>query len=79
LNAYGTKLQNAIEVVNFLHSNLFDHLESSYTRRKRPLHKVFWHVDENDVDRSSPMFACDRVEGTQNIHCISATNKIMLT
>jgi hypothetical protein len=44
-------------------------------RRKRPLHTIFWYVDENDVDRSYPMFACDRVEGTQKIHCIFATNK----
>lgn len=60
-------------------SNLCDCFESSYVGRKRSLHRVFWYVDENDVDHSSPMFACDKVEGTQKIHCIFATNKNVLT
>lgn len=79
MNAHGTKSQNVTKVVNFLCSNLSDRLESFYTWKKRPLHRVFWYVDENDVDHSFPMFACDRVEGTQKIHCIFATNKNVLT
>lgn len=78
LNAHSIKLQNAAKVVNLFCSNLCDCFESSYVGRKGSLHRVFWYVDENDVDCSSPMFACDKVEGTQKIHCIFSTNKNVL-
>ncbi len=41
LNAHGTKLQNAEDVVNFLCANISDHLKSSYMGKKKPLCQVF--------------------------------------
>jgi hypothetical protein len=37
LNVHGAKLQNVKKVVNFLHVNLFDQPESSYTREKKTI------------------------------------------
>ncbi len=79
LNVHGTQLQNVEEVVNFLHVNLFNRPNSFYTKKKKPLHRMFWHVLFEHVDCNSNTYACDAVESTMKIHCISTTNKHVLT
>ncbi len=72
-------MQNVLEVVQFLREHLYIQLESSYTRKKKPLQKKFWHVMSNDGDWSSTSCACDIVQGTMGVHNICATNKHILT
>jgi hypothetical protein len=59
------KIANAKEVLNFLCANLFDHLESSYLGKKRPICWVFWHIVSKHIDRNFGIFAYNTLEGTQ--------------
>jgi hypothetical protein len=75
LNAQGRKLQNAKEVVTFLHMCLSDRPKSSYSSSIKLLHRTFWHVKVEDVDRVPPLFICDPIKCTMKIHPICAINK----
>jgi hypothetical protein len=79
LDANGAKLQNAKEVVQFLHEHLPKRLETSYSSARRPLRKVFWLVKEEKVPKNSLTFSCDSIKSTMKLHSILATNKNNLT
>ncbi len=75
LDANGAKLQNAKEVVQFLHEHLSKRLKTSYSSARRPLWKVFWLVKEEEVPKNALTFNCDSIKGTMKLHSILATNQ----
>jgi len=74
-DANGAKLQNAKEVVQFLHEHLSKRLKTSYSSARRPLQKVFWSVKEEEVPKNALTFSCDNIKGTMKLHSILATSK----
>jgi len=50
LDINGPKLQNAEDVVTLLGTHLFSHLETFYTRERKLVTCVLWHVKTTDVD-----------------------------
>jgi hypothetical protein len=79
LNAHGEKLINAKKFVSFLCRELSYHLESSYMGKRKPFHRLLWHIKSTDVDCSSTTYACEAIEGTMKIHSICAMNKNCMT
>ncbi len=75
LDANGAKVQNAKEVVQFLHKHLSKRLKTSYSSARRPLQKVFWLVKEEEVPKNALAFSCDSIKSTMKLHSILATNK----
>ena len=78
-NVAGARLTNAAEVVDFLRKHLAERPESSYHGIRKPMKRVFWHIETKDVDRKCSGVQCDRVHGTMSIHSIYACNKNNLT
>jgi hypothetical protein len=77
LNTHARKLQNDEEVVEFLREWLSSRPKSSYYGSMKPLHKTFLHVKVGDVDRDSPLFICDPMNGIMKIHSICASTRII--
>ncbi len=79
LDANGAKLQNAKEVVQFLHEHLSKKPMTSYSSLRKPLWKVFWLVKEEGVPMKLLIFSCDNIKGIMKLHSILVTNKNNLT
>ncbi len=57
----GPKLQNAEDVVTLMRIHLFSQPETSYTRERKPITCVFWHVNTIDVDHQTK-YTCDSMK-----------------
>jgi hypothetical protein len=78
LNPDGRRLQCAKDVVDLLTEKLSSRPESSYSGKRKSLKRIFWHISEDAVDRTS-MHACDVIPGCREYHSIMAVNRTCLT
>jgi hypothetical protein len=78
LNPDGRRLQCAQDVVDLLAEKLSYRPESSYSGKRKPLRRFFWHIPEGSVDRTS-VHACDIIPGCREYHSIMAVNKNCMT
>ncbi len=68
LDVEGPKLQCAADIVNLLHEHFSEWPETSYNGGDRRLvHKTFWLVEVDDVDREHE-YIVDTIEGTRDLH-----------
>ena len=80
LKPHFRKLQCAEDVVFFLRETMCDGVVATYASKVRLVTRVFWEVDESDVDRSKT-WACKSGDGTRGLNCVSSyslTNGIAL-
>jgi hypothetical protein len=78
LNPDGRRLQCVQDVVQLLAEKLSCRPESSYSGKRKPLRRFFWHVPDGSVDRAS-IHACDVIPGCREYQSIMAVNKNCLT
>ena len=75
------QLQNALQCVEFLQQGFSNRAPSSYAgTSSRDIHRTFWHVGENEINRESSM-ACHTIAGSRSLHSImgnSPRNKTCL-
>jgi len=78
MNACGRKLQNVEEVVAFLWEKLNCKPKTSYSREQTLMHKVFWHVKKDDVNRDE-VYTCAPIEGVMKVHSICYVGPLHVT
>jgi hypothetical protein len=67
----GPKLQNAEDVVTLMCIHLSSQPETSYTRERKPITCVFWHVNTIDVDHQTK-YTCDSMKGSWDLHRVKS-------
>jgi hypothetical protein len=76
LDVEGPKLQCAADIVNLLHEHLSGRPETSYNGGdRRPVHRTFWLVEVDDVDREHE-YMVDTIEGTRDLHSVQSVNRM---
>ncbi len=63
LDVNKSKLQNAEDVVTFLCTHLSSQPKTYYTRERKHVACVFWHVNTIDVDHQTK-YTCDSLKGS---------------
>jgi hypothetical protein len=67
LGLNGPKLQNAKDVVTLMRIHLSSRPKTSYTKGKKHVTCVFWHVNITNVDHQTS-YTCDYMKGSYDVN-----------